>query len=71
MSARFIFPWIIRRFMKRVERRFYEANPDAYKAQQNKEEGEISIVHPSSKTATKKGSGKMGDYVEFEEIKEN
>jgi hypothetical protein len=56
--------------MKRVEKKFYEANPDIRQAQE-REEGDISVVSRHSQNPySGKGGDKVGDYVDFEEINE-
>jgi hypothetical protein len=66
---RYILPFLLKRFVKRVERKFMDASQNAYNQSEIKKDGEVSIDHipeSSKKTST---PNYENDYVEFEEIK--
>ena len=66
--GRYIFPYILRYFLKRVSKQFTNGfnnyNNDQY---QQKKEGEIKIDYSPDKN--KSQTSEIGDYVDFEEIK--
>lgn len=65
---RFVFPFLIKRFVKRVQRNLFEQN-DNYQNQhyESTKNGEINVdfIPPKSKTST----DNVGEYVDYEEIK--
>lgn len=62
--VRYVFPFLLRYFLKNSQEKFYRDNPDVRK----KKEGEVSIKHPSeSNKHVKKAKDDLGEYVEYEE----
>ncbi|MFW6227455.1 MAG: DUF4834 family protein [Bacteroidota bacterium] len=73
LLGHYILPWMVKRYVKKAGKDFFERNPDAdpeYRNKKKKREGEINVKYGSG---TAKKSGKddnLGDYVDFEEIDE-
>jgi hypothetical protein len=65
----FILPWLVKFWLKRFQTRFYDQNPNLRKDQDTKE-GEITI-----KKVAQDETGiipdDFGDYVDYEDIKED
>ena len=59
---------MIKYFIKRVSKKFYENIPEAEKKQSYKKEGETHIAYTSEKKQSK--TSEVGEYVDFEEINE-
>lgn len=65
--AKYLFPALLRLYVKRVTRKFYNGmNPGEQEYHQDKE-GEIRIN--KQETKTKSRSRDTGEYVDYEEIK--
>lgn len=67
LLIRYVFPFIVKRYLKRFQNNFYEQNPHL-KNQQQKKEGEVNIEHDPSKNSKKKGNDDIGEYVDYEEV---
>ena len=67
MIGRYILPLIIRWYLKRFSKRFFDGMNQNYKQNDNRKEGEIHIDHIPEKDKTDKSD--EGDYVDYEEIK--
>ncbi|MBN2638805.1 MAG: hypothetical protein JXR65_06930 [Bacteroidales bacterium] len=60
---RFVFPWIIKRFIKRQQDKYNEF----YGSQESKKQGDVEIkVTQNDQKSTEKDT--FGEYVDFEEI---
>ncbi len=73
LAFRLITTWLLPRivtwYIERQKRKFYDTNPHARQASKKKKSGDINITYSDS---PKKGdSDKIGEYVDFEEIKDN
>lgn len=68
--GRYILPWLIKRYIKKSQQKFYKQNPEAdpgFQKKQKKKEGDVNI-----KTGKKKKHNQekeeLGEYVDYEEI---
>ncbi|NTW34150.1 MAG: DUF4834 family protein [Bacteroidetes bacterium] len=66
LAARYLFPLLIKYFIKRVSKKFQENINNAADEQSYKKEGETHIEYNSEKKQNK--SSEVGEYVDFEEI---
>lgn len=67
MVGRYIFPLIIKWYVKRFSKRFYDGMNQKYQQNNDRKEGEIHIDHIPEKD--KNSNSDKGDYVDYEEIK--
>jgi hypothetical protein len=65
--GRWVLPYLIKRYMNRFQKKFFEQNPNLDPNFKTKEEGEVKIKYPNK---TKTESDSIGDYVDYEEVKE-
>ena len=66
LLVRFVFPFLVRYFVKKSQDKFYEQNPNIRK----KKEGEINIDYiPDKNKKEKKCKPDEGEYVDYEELK--
>jgi hypothetical protein len=65
----YVFPWLVRWYLKRFQKRFYRDNPWFAEQQRRKQQREDE-VHVSGKPPQSKKAD-LGEYVDFEEIKED
>ena len=64
---RYVIPWLFRRQVKKAQERFYgQAGPDP----QKKRQGEVNFDYDSSGKGRKKKDDDLGEYVDYEEIKD-
>ncbi|MDR3286908.1 MAG: DUF4834 family protein [Prevotellaceae bacterium] len=64
---RLLLPYLMRRFVQRVEKQFTEQFNNTAKQKQAKREGQVSINQTDKKE--KKVDKNVGDYIDFEEEK--
>ncbi len=64
-----VFPGIVKWYLKRYKDRFYRENPHLRPDEHQKQEGDIHIRY--KKDHNRPDSGKIGEYVDYEEIKDN
>lgn len=65
LVLRYLLPWLVHRYIRKVQR-----NRDAYNQhQQDQQTGEMKVKQ--GKTETPKIDPDAGEYVDFEEIKDN
>lgn len=69
--GRWIFPFLVKRWMNRFQRKFFEQNPHINPDFDRGKEGDVNIKYESKGNTTAKSDVEIGDYVDFEEIKEN
>ncbi len=65
--TRFIFPFLLKRFVRRVQKNIFDQNTDLKDQYENtKKNGEINVdyIPPKSKTNT----DHVGEYVDYEEL---
>lgn len=65
--GRWAFPFLVKRFIQKTQQKFYNQNPDLDPSNRSSKEGEINIKY---NTKPKEKLNDLGDYVDFEEIKE-
>lgn len=63
-----VLPMIARWYINRYRKRFYERNPHARQAGQRKKQGDLHISYKGE--AGKTSTDDLGEYVDFEEVKE-
>lgn len=68
LLGRFLFPWLIKKYMKKFEKNFYKQNSHINQ-QKNTKEGKISIDYSES-NENKDKYDDIGEYVDFEEKKD-
>ena len=59
-------PWIVKRYMKKFQNKFYEQNPNA-RPKEKKEEGKVNVDYAPKKD---KNSDNIGEYVDYEDVDE-
>lgn len=64
-----LFPRILKWYIERQKRKFYEANPQARQASKKKKSGDMDITY--TETPKKGNTDKIGEYVDFKEITDN
>lgn len=69
LFARFIGPLLLRIFIKRVQKNFYEQNPHMKERQQTRE-GHVTI-HRVKDSKDNEIPPDLGDYIDYEEVKNN
>ena len=65
----YVFPWLVRWYLKRFQKRFYRDNPWFAEQQGRKRQGEDEVHIKGKPPKSKKED--LGEYVDFEEIKED
>lgn len=68
--GRYVFPFLIKRFVKKAQKNFYSQHQNYNNSQQAQKEGEVNIKYNKQKQS-KRDKDKLGDYVDFEEVKED
>lgn len=68
LIGRFLFPWILKRLVKKMTNNFQNFQNTAQENHNNKNAGDITIEY--NNTRKKNKSNDEGEYVDFEEIKE-
>ena len=68
--GRILAPVLMKKFLKKMEARFQQQSHHQYQETENhtQEEGKVTIE--TSQKPTKKTTCDVGDYVDFEEVKE-
>jgi hypothetical protein len=61
--SKYVLPFLVRKSVKNFQEKFYQQNPNV----RRKEEGEVTIQQDKK---TKEKSGDIGEYVDFEEVKD-
>ena len=72
LLVRYIFPFIVKRYLSKVQKQFYNQNPHLDPDEQKKKEGEVKVDFNSERKENKNDNSTddFGDYIDFEEIKE-
>jgi len=69
--GRYVFPFLIKRFVNKAQKNFYsQQQAHNNNSQQDQKEGEVNIKY-NKQNQSKSDKDKLGDYVDFEEIKED
>ncbi|MFO7728208.1 MAG: DUF4834 family protein [Desulfonatronovibrio sp.] len=63
-----VFPWIAKWYIRRYQQRFYRNNPQAHQARRKRKSGDVHISRMDDKR--KPDTDRLGEYVDYEEIKE-
>jgi hypothetical protein len=69
LLVRFVFPFILKNYLKKAQRKFYDANPHLDPEPDKQNEGEIKVKSKSQQD-TKSKDQDFGEYVDYEEIKD-
>lgn len=64
----YVFPWIVKWYLNRVKEKYYRDNPQ-YAPKQKKREGDITITYKEKPNRSESDS--LGEYTDFEEVKED
>jgi len=59
-------PWLMGRYVKKQQEKFYQGFDQSGRNAQPKKEGEVKIKQPRKKS--KKDDGDFGEYVDFEDL---
>ena len=65
---RYGLPWLMGRYVKKQQEKYYQGFNQAGGNAYQKKEGEVKIKQPRKKS--KKDGGDFGEYVDFEEVDE-
>lgn len=63
-----VFPRVIKWYLQRYKKKFYEQNPHLRQERQHKTKGDIHISY--TREANQPDSNKIGEYVDYEEVKD-
>lgn len=64
----YVFPWLVKRYIERAKNKFYSDNPQ-YREKQEKKAGEMTISYKDDQDQP--DTDKLGEYTDFEDIKED
>lgn len=64
LLVRYLFPWIVKRYLKYFQNKFYEQNPQA-RPKQSKDEGKVKVDYEPKQDSK---SDNIGEYVDYEEV---
>jgi len=67
--GRFLLPWLIKRYLRRVKDKFFEENPHV-STERFKGDSSIRIDYSGPSSKSKSTSEEVGEYVDYEEQKE-
>lgn len=67
--VRWVFPWFVKRQLRKFEQNFYQQNPNAARAneRQKSKDGDVKVSMNEPKKSDK---DELGDYIDFEDIDE-
>jgi len=63
----FLFPLLVRRYLERAKKKFYQNNP-SFNQNRESSTGGVKITYAREKS--RGSTGKLGEYTDFEEIKD-
>ncbi|MEE4259004.1 MAG: DUF4834 family protein [Bacteroidales bacterium] len=66
LFLRYGLPWLMGRYVKKQQEKFYQGFDQSGRNAQQKKEGEVKIKQPRKKS--KKDDDDFGEYVDFEDI---
>ncbi|MCB2208987.1 MAG: DUF4834 family protein [Bacteroidetes bacterium] len=66
LFLRYGLPWLMGRYVKKQQEKFYQGFNQSRENAYQKKEGEVKIKQPRKKS--KKDDGDFGEYVDFEDI---
>lgn len=67
--ASYLLPFLVKLFVRRMQKRFYEQNPNAKKRSENKD-GKVTIQRVKDKKDNDIPPD-LGDYIDYEELNNN
>lgn len=67
--ASYLAPWLLKLFIRRIQNRFFEQNPDA-NPNVRQQKGKVTI-HRMNKEKENEIPPDLGDYIDYEEVKNN
>ena len=68
---RYVLPFILKRYMRKMQQKFTQYNNQGFANQTQKHEGEVIIENIPEAPEKEKKPDDENDYVDFEEIKNN
>ena len=68
LSAKYLAPYLLKRFLRKTQAKFFDQNPHLNKEDETQDEGEVSIK--SNAQSQQGNKNELGEFVEFEEISE-
>jgi hypothetical protein len=70
LLVRFVFPFVVKNYLNKMQRNFYEQNPHL-DPDAKKKEGEVKVDScPENGKQAERKDDDFGDYIDYEEIKE-
>ncbi len=67
IAVRYLFPFLVKWYLKRFQQRFYEQNPHIRNNEKTSPDGKVHIKRPGRQ---KKNDKDIGEYINFEEVDE-
>lgn len=64
----YVFPWLVKLYLRRYKKKFYRQNPDFERAEKRRKKQQMDIRYRKDQTST--STDQLGEYVDFEEIEE-
>jgi len=71
LIVKFLLPFFAQRWVKKAQERFDEQQGYVNPEEAKKREGEVNFSNTKSQGSSKTGKEELGDYIDFEEIKED
>lgn len=69
LGFRYVFPWLLKRYIRKTQEKFYGKSSQQGKSKKQKKEGEVNIDYVPEDEKKKKDSD-LGEYVDYEEIED-
>ncbi len=69
LLVRFVFPFLVKRYLNNFQKKFYDANPHLDPNQSTSKDGEVKVKRKSSDDRKGK-TDDFGEYIDYEEIKD-
>jgi hypothetical protein len=69
LLVRYVFPFILKNYLKKAQKKFYEANPHLDPEPEKQNEGEVKVKSKTQQNSKSKEND-FGEYVDYEEIKD-
>ncbi len=65
----YVFPWLVRWYLRRYKKKFYRQNPDFDRAEKRRKKQQMDIRYRKDQAST--STEELGEYIDFEEIEED
>lgn len=69
LGFRYVFPWLLKRYIRKTQEKFYGNRTQQSRNNKSKKEGEVNIDYMPD-NGKKKKSSDLGEYVDYEEIED-